>query len=206
VFGVWISNGPASGFLLCGYGGWYASGIRVGIRGGGKLGPVGIVGGMIWKIWVLRLWMFGPAVVCYVGSVEWNYGRVSKQDNGWRWISWVRIPELIEGKIRIDGSSMGRNGSCGVMGLWPRGSWLEINGNAIACRVWKRLSSLASFLSSVAKESCVAREPGFRRSFAWDRSEIHREALGVVNCSGLGCADAFHDGRFVYTDPVAHEL
>jgi hypothetical protein len=154
---------------------------------------------MIWKVWVVRPWMIEPAVECYVVSVEWSYGRVSNQDNRWRWISWVQIPELMEGKIRIDGSSMGRDGSCGVMGLWLRGSWLEINGYAIACRVWKGFSSLASFLSSVAKEACIARKPGFRRAFAWEKGEIRQEAIGVVNCLGLGAVRmlSMMDGSYI---------
>jgi hypothetical protein len=75
----------------------------------------------------------------------------------------------MEGNIQIDGSSIGWNGSCGVIGLGSKGSRLQIGGNAIAGRIGERLGSLACFLSSVVKEAYVARKPGFRRSFAGER-------------------------------------
>jgi hypothetical protein len=84
------------------------------------------VGGLVGEIWVVRSWMVGPVFVGYSGSIEWNYRQDLGVVNTWRRSGWVRIPYRMKGNIRIDGPSIGRNGSCGVIGGWLKGSGFKI--------------------------------------------------------------------------------
>ena len=113
------------------------------------MGSVRVAGGMVWVIGVNRSLIGRPASDGLNDGIECcDDGRVLIP-GGRRCIGWIRILERVIRKIRVSWPPVGLSYACLVEGPWARSSRLEVASDAITCRVQKRFSSFASFLSSI---------------------------------------------------------